>query len=103
MRLEFVFGASDTTKTVSIPKTGGGLFSKVIKIKIPDIAAVTGTLVVKDNEGDQLYSKASIAENAVTIDDTKTVPIDPDGTVVFTLSGAPTVACTIVVVFYLVS
>ena len=105
LRMDFLFGASDTVKTQSITRWGGGLFCKVIKVNMPNFtAAVTGTLAIKDCDGDQVYSKASIAKNAVTIDDTKTVPMEQSSDVSLTLSGAPTGSGgTVVVTFFLVS
>ena len=88
--LIFAFASSDTAKTVTFDQIIGDWFCRIIKIKTANFADTpTFTLDIYDSNYDKLYSKASIAENTVTIDDSKIVPITRGGKAVLTATAAP--------------
>ncbi len=93
IRLSIPFAAGETAVSRKVPY-GGNRFALVIKVKIPDCTDTpTATLAIYDLDGDLLFSKASLAENAVTIihaiAESKDIPLMTGATVTLTFTGAP--------------
>ncbi len=84
--------SSEKTVTTRLPDPGSG-WCKFLKVKTNDNTNnVTTTVKVYDVDDDAVYTKAAIAENAVTLDDTKTFPMSGDVKVGITPSGDPGVS-----------
>lgn len=88
----FAFTATSTTATQTVNENG---FVKMLIVDCDNLTnAVTLTVDIKDGDGYVVYTKASIAENAITrVDELTTpalgeVPIDYKYTITVTLSGA---------------
>src|SRR3972149_5662835 len=104
IRVDFPFGVADTTITKKLPPSANG-FALVIKVKIPQCADTpTATITVYDFDGDLVFTKATLAENAVTmiyaIAESKDTPMMPEANVNLTFTGAPG-AVTPNVTFYI--
>lgn len=102
--LRFDFGAADTTKTVSFPDMCPAGLAKLTKVKAPDFTGTpTHTIDVYDSVQDKIYTKASIADNAITLINgaTDVFPIVPGGKCVWTATGAPGSAMSCYVTFFI--
>jgi|SRR3989304_8865474 len=104
IRVEFPFSSTDLVITKKLPPIANG-FALVIKVDIPQCAdSPTATLSIYDFDGDLVFSKGSIAENAVTIihaiAESKDIPLMPEANVSLTFSAAP-VSVTPNVTFYI--
>jgi len=81
------FGAADTTKTFSIYVNG---HMSDVAVVMPNFTnAPTATLTIEDEAGVVLYTKAAIANNATTIVNSLSVPVDTNYVGRLVLSGAP--------------
>lgn len=87
----FSFGAGDTVKIASVGlEEGGDDFAVIMSIATFDSTNnVTRTVTVKDRAENAVYSKASCADAAFTLDDTKKIVVERCGSVTVTLSGVP--------------
>lgn len=101
--IQVIHGAAEAAEKFVTVRVKPG-WCKFIKVKTNDNDNnVTTTLKVYDVDGDAIYSKAAIAENAVTLDDTKTIPMTGDVKIGVTPSGVPGASTSIVDVrFWLV-
>lgn len=94
IRLSYVFDDTDTSEDAYLPDRILGRFAHAIKVKAPDFTnAITLTINVYDSNGDLLFTKAAIAENAVTmvypqVVESKPCPLVRKARVNITLSGA---------------
>jgi len=83
----FTYDATTTTATAKAVNESG--FIRSIAVVMPNFTnSITATLSVKDVDGYEVISKASIAENATTVYLKEEVPIYYDSTMTITLSGA---------------
>jgi hypothetical protein len=101
--LRFDFGAADTSKEVNFPENCPCGLVRNTKVKIPDFSGTpTLTLEVYDSTQDKIYSKASIAENAVSLLNASTDVFHsvPGGKAKLTATGAPGSAMSCYVTFF---
>ena len=81
-----VFNDLETEKTFSIYNNGHMTDVAVVMPNFDN--PVTGTLTIEDEDGVVLYTKANIAENATTIVNSLSVPVDTNYVGRLVLSGA---------------
>ena len=88
------FGATDTTGTYKITECNGFIHNMIIKV--PNFTnAVTATIQILDDDGDELYNSGAKAKNAtyplggIAAAELGDVPLSYNYTCVVTLSGAP--------------
>jgi len=81
------YGAAETTKTFAIYANGHMTDLAVVTPNFTN--APTATLTIEDEAGVVLYTKATIANNATTIVNSLSVPVDTKYVGKLVLSGAP--------------
>jgi len=80
------YNASETVKQFTINENG---HMTDVAVVMPNFTnAITGTLTIEDEAGVVLYTKATIAENATTVVNSLSVPVDHGYVAKLTLSGA---------------
>jgi hypothetical protein len=88
---ELTFASGDTTKTVTFGVETGDHIAVIMGFTAFDsVANATRTVTVKDRAGNTMYSKASLADAAFTLDDTKKIVLERGGSVTVLMSTAPT-------------
>ncbi len=95
-RLTINSGATGTSFDGYLPAHAEG-FAGAIKVKIPNVALTpTATLNIYDKDGDLVFTKAAIPENAVTVitsrGENKDIPVFPGAKINLTFTTDPGVA-----------
>ncbi len=102
-RINILSLATGTSFSGVIPNGRMG-WAETIKVKIPQMAGTpTATINIYDIDGDLVFSKAALAENAVTMitsrAENKDIPIVPGATINLTFTTAPGVETSTITLY----
>lgn len=101
-KYDFDFTAAEAGPKEQIVEVGrGDFFVRSLNIALPNFTgAPTATITIYDNFGKVVYTKAAIANNATTYDDTKIIPLCGGGKIQIVLSVVAGSVGTVSVVLY---